>query len=428
MQQGTGPSPDGTTLATRQTPHVDSRTARRTDVARQALSTLALAGGLVLASAAAKQLLFFLTTGNAGYVIYVPAVAIAAWQRGLGAGLLATLFGVAADYVAFDTARLIPTELPDQLLRLAAFTGASVLVAFLSDRLRVDRESARRDAATRQVALQEAAAARQEVDRVVAHERRANELRDAFNGIVSHELRTPITAIYGGAKLLASRDRDLDAATRQELIDDLEAEADRLYRLVEDLLVLARSERGTVERTAEPILLSRMVARVVRSEHERWPASKFAVTAAGSESAARGDETYVEQVIRNLLSNAAKYSPAGSTIHVLVDETLEGIRLRVLDDGPGIEADEAPRLFDLYYRSPRTAGSVSGAGIGLYVCRVLIEAMGGRTWGMPRPEGGAEFGFTLARAEEDPVAGEHVGQPSGFRADVRTAATAGKAG
>jgi two-component system sensor histidine kinase KdpD len=249
-------------------------------------------------------------------------------------------------------------------------------------------------------------------------EHRANELRDAFNSIMSHELRTPITAIYGGAKLLASRDRDLDEATRRELIDDLEAEADRLYRLVEDLMVLAKSERGTVDRATEPLLLARLVGRVVRSEHERWPAMKFAVHADNAVTTARGDETYVEQVVRNLLSNAAKYSPPGSMVNVIVDGTREGVRLRVLDDGPGIEPEEASRLFELYYRSPSTAAIASGAGIGLYVCRVLVEAMGGRIWALPRSEGGSEFGFVLQHAEEDDDEGLET---------LRTAATAARA-
>ncbi|HUS22606.1 MAG TPA: ATP-binding protein [Aeromicrobium sp.] len=388
------------------------------------LGTLGLAVALVAATAALKLSLYLIDAGNAGYVIYIPAVAFAAWYRGLGAGAFATLLAVVMDMLVFEL--LIPgaAGLPDQEIRLLAFVAASLLLTYFSYRLRTDRDAARNDAEKRSQALSEAAQARQEVDRVVSHERRANELRDAFNSIVSHELRTPITSIYGGAKLLASRERVLDDHTRRELIDDLEVEADRLYRLVEDLLVLARSERGTVERVAEPILLSRMVARVVRSEQERWPASKFEVSAKGSEATARGDETYVEQVIRNLVSNAAKYSPAGSVVRVIVDGTSEGIRLRVLDEGAGIDADEAPRLFDLYYRSPHTARMVSGAGIGLYVCRVLISAMGGRIWGLPRPEGGAEFGFVLQRAEEDPVSGETVAPST----RLRTVATAARAG
>jgi signal transduction histidine kinase len=216
---------------------------------------------------------------------------------------------------------------------------------------------------------------------------------------VSHELRTPITAILGGAKLLARRDRPLDEATRQELIEDLEAEAERLYRLVEDLLVLSRSEGGSIERHADPVALAHLVGRVTRSEQTRWPGVHFVVDAATAVTAG-GDETYVEQVLRNLLSNAAKYSAAGSTVRALVDETAEGVRVRVLDEGVGIDAGETEHLFDLYYRSPRTAGRIAGAGIGLFVCRALIESMGGRIWAAPRPEGGAEFGFILGRHDE----------------------------
>ena len=410
MEHTTATPADSTAVASSQTRGSVSWASLRLDARVGLIGLFAVALALVGAAVIGKLLLFLVSSGNVGYVIYIPAVAVAAWYRGLAASFMATGFAVVADFLIFEAlvgGRALP-DLPDHDLRLLAFIGASLLIAYLSHRLQSDRDVALREAATRRQALAEAAQARQEIDRVVSQERRANELRDEFNSIISHELRTPITSIYGGAKLLASRERALDARTRQELIDDMEAEADRLYRLVEDLLVLARSERGTVERTAEPILLSRMVARVVRTEHERWPASKFAVTAAGSESTARGDETYVEQVIRNLLSNAAKYSPIGSGVQVIVDETAEGVRLRVLDEGPGIDAQEAPRLFDLYYRSPQTAREVSGAGIGLYVCRVLIEAMGGRIWGAPRPEGGAEFGFILQRAEEDPVADEMI--------------------
>ena len=190
-------------------------------------------------------------------------------------------------------------------------------------------------------------------------ERRASELRDAFNGIISHELRTPITAIYGGAKLLARRDRELEPDTRRELIADLEAEADRLYRLVEDLLVLSRSERGMIERVDDPVVVQRVVERVVRSETERWPSVTF-VSETQAGATARGDDTYVEQVMRNLLSNAAKYSPAGSTVRVIVDETAEGVRVRVLDEGPGFDPEETSRLFELYYRSPSTSAQSAG--------------------------------------------------------------------
>jgi K+-sensing histidine kinase KdpD len=365
-----------------------------------ALKTLLFVVALAAVAVAAKLVIFNAFDTNAGFVFYVPAVTIAAWYRGLLGGLLMTAIAAVADAFLFlPPLFIVASDVRNDQVRLIAFLGAGAAISYLSHRLRNERDRARLESSERRLALDEAAAAREELARLIETERRAGEQRDAFNGIISHELRTPITSIYGGAKLLARRDRELQADTRRELTEDLEAEADRLYRLVEDLLVLSRSERDTIERADDPVVVQRIVERVVRSEQERWPQIKL-IAETGVASTARGDETYVEQVMRNLLSNAAKYSPPGSTVRAVVDETAEGVRVRVLDDGPGIDASETARLFELYYRSPATAGKIGGAGIGLFVCRALVEAMGGRIWAAPRPEGGAEFGFTLARHEE----------------------------
>ena len=108
--------------------------------------------------------------------------------------------------------------------------------------------------------------------------------------------------------------------------------------------------------------------------------------------------------MRNLLSNAAKYGGAGSTVTVVAEPSearaTGEVIVRVLDDGPGFPADETNRLFELFYRSPGTAGSAGGAGIGLFVCARLIAAMGGRIWARPREGGGAEFGFALTELED----------------------------
>jgi len=365
------------------------------------LITLVVAVAIMAAGVAVKALGNELLQANLGFVIYIPAIALAAWYRGFLGGVIATLFGALADSLVFTPPLVILTiDVGDHELRLLAYVLGGVAVSYLAHRLRSERDRARLEAAEHQQALDEAARTREEVTRLVESERRAAELRDAFNGIISHELRTPITAIYGGAKLLARRDRQLDQATREELIDDLEAEADRLYRLVEDLLVLSRSERGSVERASDPVVVERVVERVVASEQPRWPAVHFSVQSS-AQSTARGDDTYVEQVARNLLSNAAKYSPAGSTVTIVVDETDEGVRVRVLDEGVGIDPAESARLFELYYRSPATAGITGGAGIGLFVCRALVEAMGGRIWAARRDGVGSEFGFVLARQSED---------------------------
>jgi K+-sensing histidine kinase KdpD len=373
----------------------------RPNDAKSAFATLLFDLGIVVVTVALKYVLFTLFGADAGFTIYVPAVAIAAWYRGLLGGILATFLAALLDTLLFvPSLSTVLVDIRDHQVRLLAYLAGGAAVSYLSHRLRTERDRARMESDERERALSDAAVARAELARLVDTERRANEMREAFNSIISHELRTPITAIYGGAKLLANRERRLDDAARQNLLEDLEAEADRLYRLVEDLLVLSRSERGTFERSSDPVHLPRILARVVRSEHERWPSARFTITAPTPTSVARGEETYTEQVLRNLLSNAAKYSPVGSEINVIVDETAEGVRVRVLDRGVGIDPAEASKLFELYYRSPESATSVSGAGIGLFVCRVLVESMGGRIWALPRPDGGSEFGFILERFVE----------------------------
>jgi signal transduction histidine kinase len=106
--------------------------------------------------------------------------------------------------------------------------------------------------------------------------------------------------------------------------------------------------------------------------------------------------------VRNLVANAAKYSPPGSTVTIEIgDDSNEEIVVRVLDEGPGVAPSEIEDLFSLFYRSPTTAASASGAGIGLFVSRRLAGEMGGRMWARPRPTGGSEFGFSLDRHPVD---------------------------
>ena len=233
--------------------------------------------------------------------------------------------------------------------------------------------------------------------------RESRRTREAFMGILSHELRTPVTTILAGSKVLARR-QHLPGSTRTELIEDIEAEAERLYRLVEDLLVLAQFEERPPDAFAsEPLLLQRILPSLLASEEGRWPGRLFTLEVPTGLPTVRGDRTYLDQVVRNLLGNAAKYSPSEAPIEVVVDEADGRVRVRILDRGPGFEAEEAERLFDLYYRSPGTLAIAAGAGIGLFVCRRLLEAMDGEIWARPREGGGAEFGFSLRILDEEDV-------------------------
>jgi PAS domain S-box-containing protein len=233
----------------------------------------------------------------------------------------------------------------------------------------------------------------------ITERKEAEGLREAFIGVLSHELRTPITSIYGASKLL--RRTSIDGPERDDLVTDIGHEAERLRHLVEDLLVLARVERGGLQVDTEPVLLPHLVPRVVADERRRWDGPRFEVSISESLPIACGDETLIEQVLRNLLSNAVKYGPADGRIDVVVDEAGGKPRIRVLDEGPGIDPGEADRLFDLFYRSPRTS-DVAGSGIGLFVARRLVEAMGGQVWARERQDGrGSEFGVDLQPFRDD---------------------------
>ena len=222
-----------------------------------------------------------------------------------------------------------------------------------------------------------------------------------FLGALSHELRTPVTTILGGTKVLRHREH-LPAETRRELYADIEAESERLYRLVEDMMMLARFERSHGDGVAdEPLLLQRLLPELVVAERAGWPGREFVLRVQPDLMTVRGDRTYVDQVVRNLLGNAAKYSRAGSAIEIEAESASDEVIVRVLDRGPGFAPAEAERLFEPYYRSPEVVGVAIGAGIGLSVCRRLVEAMGGRIWARPRAGGGSEFGFTLHVLDEE---------------------------
>jgi signal transduction histidine kinase len=235
--------------------------------------------------------------------------------------------------------------------------------------------------------------------RDVTEARQRQAVRDTFIGVLSHELRTPVTTIYAGSKVLSRG--GLDEDVRRSVFEDIHVEAERLHRLVEDVIALQRFGEQEGDVGNEPVLLQRLLPSVVRSEQARWPGVSFELRLPGGVPTVSADPTYVEQVVRNLLSNAAKYGGPGSTVQTTVEAIGDEVAVRILDDGPGFPPDEGDRLFELFFRSPSTSGAVSGAGIGLFVCARLILAMGGRIWARPRETGGSEFGFSLQAMAED---------------------------
>ena len=224
--------------------------------------------------------------------------------------------------------------------------------------------------------------------------RHANAAKDDFLGLVSHELKTPITTILGNAEVLQRLFDRLDAESRRQALGDIHTEAGRLQRLIDNMLILARLERGH-RMDMEPVILPRIVDRVAEMHRRRAPDRPIKVLSEDGDGVVLASEDYVEQVVNNLLSNAEKYSPAGTLIEIAVGRKKDEVTVDVLDRGSGIAPEDAERIFEPFYRSPRTADQAQGIGVGLAVCKRVIEAQDGRLWARPRPDGGSDFGFAL---------------------------------
>ena len=231
----------------------------------------------------------------------------------------------------------------------------------------------------------------------ITRRREAENLRDAFIGVLSHELRTPITSIFGGSKVLLREGTELTPEIQRTILEDLAGESERLNRMVENLLVLARVERGVTFSGQEPVLLQRLLPKIVAEEARQWPSLRLDLRIPDDIPTVAGDESFIDQVLRNFVSNAGKYGPPAGTVTVAVGISGQDgqVEVAVLDEGDGIDEAEATQLFELFFRSSSVASKTAGSGIGLFVSRHLVEGMGGRVWAKARPGKGSEFGFSL---------------------------------
>jgi signal transduction histidine kinase/FixJ family two-component response regulator len=248
-----------------------------------------------------------------------------------------------------------------------------------------------------------------ESEAVREHLRRAVEAKDEFLALISHEMRTPLTSVYGSAQILWSRKDRLSEEVRHDLTESLARESERLRRIVEDLLVLARIEVGS-RLVVEPVSVPAVVRGVLDSFSHFRPDRRVELDLAPDMPPLAAEPTYVEQVLHNLLSNADKYSPLDYPIevHATIDASGSAL-ISVLDRGIGIAPHEVDLIFERFYRSERT--EAPGLGMGLTVCRRLVEALSGRIWATPRDGGGLEVSFTLPVWRETEVLQERRSTP-----------------
>jgi signal transduction histidine kinase len=211
-----------------------------------------------------------------------------------------------------------------------------------------------------------------------------------FVADASHELRTPLTTIRGNAGLLARGPR-LPPEVGEAAVRDIAAESDRMARLVDQLLTLARADAG-IRLERAPLQLDRLVEDVCRQAAAVHRDRRL--TASAAPAALTGDEHRLRQLLWILLDNAAAYTPAGGRIEAALRVEDGWARLTVADDGPGIPAAEQERVFERFYRLDRSRTG-RGAGLGLAIARWIVEQHGGRILARGNAAGGATFHVDL---------------------------------
>ena len=226
----------------------------------------------------------------------------------------------------------------------------------------------------------------------------ADALRASFLAVVSHELQTPLSIIKGYASTLARPDRAWSAETLREGLAVIEEEADRLSRLIDDLLVASRIQAVGLTAERIPVDLPSLVTRLVRRFQTAHPTHRFRALCARDVPPVLADHEKIEVVLRNLLDNAVKYAPVGSTIRVRVQPEPDGraVRVSVSNRGPRIPAAARERVFERFYRVDASdTRAVRGAGLGLYICRAIVQAHNGRIWVEANRRPGTTVVFTL---------------------------------
>jgi signal transduction histidine kinase len=219
-------------------------------------------------------------------------------------------------------------------------------------------------------------------------------MQDEFVSTVSHELRTPLGFIKGYTTTLLRNDAEWDSAARLEFLKIIDEEADRLRELIDNLLDSSRLESGTLSMTLEPVRLSTLLRDTVSRAQALYPGMPLRIDVPEDLPTLQVDATRLSQVLDNLLSNADKYAQGAE---VTVNARVEGpaVVVRVRDQGPGIPPQHQSHLFERFFRVPGAKSMIRGTGLGLYICRKIVEAHGGEILVESVAGGGTCFAFSL---------------------------------
>jgi two-component system, OmpR family, sensor histidine kinase KdpD len=238
-------------------------------------------------------------------------------------------------------------------------------------------------------------------------------LRNALLSSVSHDLRTPLAVIKGAATALLERESELSSTLRHDYLETISDEASRLNQLVYNLLDMTSLEAGALRVHKEWQPLEEVIGVALNRTEEQLAGRPVVIEIAADAALAPFDATLIEHVLINLIENAIKYTPPGTTIEVRTRRVKEGVEVEVADRGPGVPAGEEERIFQKFHRAKQNEG-IAGMGLGLTICRGMVAVHGGRIWCEARSGGGASFRFILPCEDIAPpmkVLPEAVGEP-----------------
>ena len=237
--------------------------------------------------------------------------------------------------------------------------------------------------------------------RDISADRMVEEVKSDFVAAVSHELRTPLTSIYGFAETLLRQDVLFGEAERRTFLGYIASESERLTEIVDQLLNVARLDAGDLHVEPERIDVGAVVSEVVETVAGALNGGRFEVDLPDEPLAAEADRDKVRQVFSILVENALKYSPQGGTVTVGARRKEDTVEVRVVDQGIGIPPTEQNRIFRKFYRAESTTrDGAAGTGLGLFIAKELVTAMGGRIWVDSAEGGGSSFALELPAAHE----------------------------
>lgn len=228
-----------------------------------------------------------------------------------------------------------------------------------------------------------------------------DQLKDEFLTLVTHELRTPLTSLIGLASTIVNNAERLESEQIRQLADMTRSQGWRLDRLVGDLLQSSQAQNGTLKLHGTEVDLIGFLAELAQSLQASAPDHRVVVDLPDEPLVRTVDTDAISRIVANLVGNAAKYTPMGTTVTITARPWADGAMLAISDEGPGIPPEERPQIFAKFRRGPMVTDATSGLGLGLYIVRSLAEAHGGEAMLQEAPGGGCQFVVTLGDLGED---------------------------